>query len=332
MILATLPWCLAVPANKRHEAQEAIVCMADRVLEEVQARLQQAVDAEKSKLEELRATRVELEGTAQRSEAASNEACRGVEECEGRLAEAGSALENCRAAQQQAVLEEGQLRSELEQTIALKTELQEVLSGSLKTLRDGHYQDGEVAGMIEAVTSASVKSCMEVSLVATLPMSLAKRDRGAFDEMVIREAEQGIRGKIAALAEVAEAAAGPLSAHAEAVRAEQARLDAATSNQAHLLDGLHIIREGSSAAAATAAAARASVIELEAEFTRAAAAKSAREGELEHFCSYNVCIFKLLQSQAQVGVGARDAESTLRRGEPAKELPSTDTAAPLAGA
>merc|ERR1719394_2290259 len=114
--------------------------MADRVLEEVQARLQQAVDAEKSKLEDLRAARVELESAAQRSEAASNEACRGVEECEGRLAEAGCALEDCRAALQQALLDEGQLRSELEQTTALNMELV-ACSGSLQMLREGHYQN-----------------------------------------------------------------------------------------------------------------------------------------------------------------------------------------------
>merc|ERR1719362_2673123 len=74
MVLAILPWSIAVPADKRHAAQEAAVGMIGNVVETVQAALQKTVDAEASKVDELQGTRAELECAVQRTDSVDMDA------------------------------------------------------------------------------------------------------------------------------------------------------------------------------------------------------------------------------------------------------------------
>merc|ERR1719203_445599 len=56
MLLAMLPWSIAVPVDQRSEMQQGVVHMVDSVAGIVQAELQRAVDVETSKVDELKAT------------------------------------------------------------------------------------------------------------------------------------------------------------------------------------------------------------------------------------------------------------------------------------
>merc|ERR1719296_657713 len=127
MILAALPWSLAVPADQRHEVQQAVVRMTDEVLEAVVAKLDEMLASETVKLEELEGSKATLEEAAQKAEAAAAEAA--------------------------------------------------------------SFEDGEADALVEQVMAAGRDCSLEDLLLATLPACLARRERGAFDQQVLEQAE-----------------------------------------------------------------------------------------------------------------------------------------------
>merc|ERR1712039_419726 len=132
--------------------------------------------------------------------------------------------------------EEKRLRAELEQTRTQVSELQEVVSGSFARLKDGSYEDSEAERLVQTVIAVSASCCLEESLALSLPTALAKRERGAFDEAVIGQAEQSFQGKLDSLRDIVEAAEGPLAVQVSASQTAQAELDAAMDDQAQAVD------------------------------------------------------------------------------------------------
>lgn len=295
MVLAVLPWSLAVPSDQRHAAQHAVVRMVDEVVETVHAELQRVAKAAADKVDELEASRADLDAGVLQSQAAHAEAERSVNESKGQLAAAGAEVPKCREALRGAVTVEVDRESELQQALSLKSQLEDVLSGSLKQLVDGDYEDDGANGLIQVVTAAGAKSGLEESLMATLPLSLAKRERGGFDDVVISEAEKAIGGQIAALHEVAESAAATHAEQASAVQAAQTFLEAAERDLKLAAEGLRGAQEADSLAAASVEVAKVKAADQENTLAQAIGVRDAKQQELNQFRDYNMCIFTLMR-------------------------------------
>lgn len=307
LLLATLPWSLGVPVNKRRESQQDVVLMMGGVYEHVQAELQRALDVEASKVNEMRVAQAELASAAERAETASVEARSAVEDQEKTLAQASSTLVEAGKVAEAAEREGARLLAEVSQTRSLKLELKEALSGSFMRCKGLEFEDGEVDSLMQTVLAAAAKCCMEEALVTTLPISLSKRERRPFDQQVICAAEDCIQGKITALGEAVEAATAADEAQAQVAREAREVADAAAGDEAQALQELSKRQAEACEAAAQAGAGRVAATEFDTKLAPALEVQGVRQGELDHFRSYNVFLFELLRDRTTKDVAKESA-------------------------
>jgi len=335
MILAALPWSLAVPADQRHEVQQAVVRMTDEVLEAVVAKLDETLASETGKLEELEGSKATLEEAAQKAEAAAAEAASEVAAREAGRGEAQVAEAARGAAVQEAETAEQKVAAELEATKASVVRFEEVLATSFAKLKAASFEDGEADALVEQVMAAGRDCSLEDSLLATLPACLARRERGAFDQQVLEQAEQSLRQKVASLGEAKAASEGQLGTCQAAAGAAKGELEAATVAQSEVADQLRSAEEQRAAADTAAAEARRAVDEFQASVAEAQAAKEKSREAAEGFRSYNLFMFQMLRdattqkasepAAAEEQQQQQEADAAM---EPAAEVPAA--AAPAA--
>merc|ERR1719433_725119 len=82
MLQAMVPWSLCVAADERVGVQAAAVRMLGEVVEDIQAKLQAAVDAERAGASAAETERAKLEASVERAEAALADKKTGVSKCE----------------------------------------------------------------------------------------------------------------------------------------------------------------------------------------------------------------------------------------------------------
>merc|ERR1719251_277809 len=80
---------------------------------------------------------------------------------------------------------------------------------------------------------------IEESLATALPSCLAKRERGSFDQVVIGQAEEALRCKVASLGEMIVQSQEQLSTRRASAQAAHEELEAARSMQAQAADRQH---------------------------------------------------------------------------------------------
>lgn len=307
MILAALPWSLAVPADQRHESQQAIVRMISEIVEAVMAKLQETLASETGKVDKLESRKTALDDAAQKAEADTVEASGIVEGSQARLSQAQEAQAAKTAAVQDAEAAEKRVAAELEATRASITEFEEVLTNSFAKLRDATFEDGEAEALVEKVMAMGRACSMEDSLLATLPACLARRERGAFDQQVLEQAEQTLRQKVAGFGEASVASEAQLATCQASVGTAKGELEAAVGAQSKAAEQLRSAEEQDSTAAAAAAEARRAMNEFQARVAEAQATTEQSREAAEAFKSYNVFMFEML----------RDA--TTKKAEPSTE-------------
>jgi hypothetical protein len=222
-------------------------------------------------------------------------------------------------------LEGKRMETELADTQSLAVQFNAVLSGSFTSLKEGVFEDAEVENMVEKVMDMVKRSGMEESLVTTLPPCLGKRERGSFDQVVIGQAEEGLRGKAVALAEVVLQSEEQLSVQKSAAEAACAELVAMQAVQTQTVDELHGLQQVSKIALEKAVEAKRTVMDLEAKQARAKTHLVAKRSESETFRSYNMFMFELLRDQkaskpsAEAVVEAPNMQPVEHTEEPAQE-------------
>jgi len=326
MILAALPWSLAVPADQRHEAQQAIVRMTSEIVEAVMAKLQESLAAETGKVDELEGSKTTLDDTAQKAEAAAAEASGIVEGSQARLAQAQEAQAAKTAAVQDAEAAEKRVAAELAATRASITEFEEVLTNSFAKLRDATFEEGEAEALVEPVLAMGRACSMEDSLLATLPACLARRERGAFDQQVLEQAEQTLRQKVAGFGEAAVASEAQFATCQASVGAAKSELEAAVGAQSEAAEQARSAEEQSSTAAAAAAEARRAVTDFQAKVAEAQATKEQSREAAEGFKSYNVFMFEMLRDATSQKAEPSTEEAVM---EPAAEAEADEPAAAI---
>jgi len=196
-------------------------------------------------------------------------------------------------------VEERRLRAEFEMTSAQSSELEKAIVEDFARLRDGSYQDSEAEGLVQKVMAVSAKFSLEQSLMMSLPATLAKRERGSFDEVVIGQAEQSLRGELDSIGAAVAAASAQLAAHAAATQMAQSELENALADQMQAADTLCGAQDAQSKGKSDEEAAKCDLTQIESKLAAATAVHQTKCGELEQFSAYNVSIFNLLRDRVQ---------------------------------
>jgi len=297
LLLATLPWSLAVPADLRHEAQQGVVNMVDEVANAVHAKLQQHVELEVTKVDELESSKAALTDEVEHAEVAALEAGTLVQECKDRFSEAEAEVTDKQVASNDIDAEVKQMDAQLEETRTLAGQFEDVLSSAFPSLREGGFEESEAQGLVDRVMAIVSKSNLEESLTATLPPCLAKRERGSFDLVVMGQAEEALRAKATAVKEALGQPEEQLSVRKAAAQAACADLQAASVAQAEAAAQLSSAQEASKAALEKAAEAKLAVSNFEANLAEAKSKLEKKRSELDTFSTYDLFMFQLLRDQ-----------------------------------
>lgn len=223
MLGASLPGCIGVPKEKRHQFQEEVAGMVGEVLGKSEERLKASLAAEEEKLAAVTGQQAELEAAAKAAadelsakEEASQAASATAQEAARGVADAQKALT---AAETKKV--EGTVK--FQSTEARKAKLASALKDAYLPLKEGTCESAKEA--LAQVMSAGKDFGFDPTLLGAFPSAAPKApaDRGNFDNLVIQQLESEFERCTSALEETIaalEPAAKELQAEVEAKAAE----------------------------------------------------------------------------------------------------------------
>lgn len=231
MLKAIIPWSICVPSDARGESQAACINMLIEVHEKVQQGMQEAIDAETSKVAEVEESGLTFEERMKEAEERSAETKTIVEERTKALAEASESLFAARTAVTDAKVEQTRGDADIKKIQADQTEFGEALNNCMKSLKAGDWKDEEGPQILKALTKAVNKLTLEESLKTALMNGGLKRERGPFDVMVLDQVEEALQSKMSELAEQAAPLAGASEERAAKVQAAESELESMTATQ-----------------------------------------------------------------------------------------------------
>jgi len=306
MMQAMVPWSVCVARDERHEVQVGAAKMIEEVVDRIRQKLRENLEVENASVTESDAKRAGLQSGVQAAETALTEASAVAEKHKIELNEASTSLLKRKQDFADAEGKAQKENSELEQSRSQKVELETVLEGSFKKLKDGDFEHGKADSLFEPVKALLAKLDLDESLVTALPSTLMKHDRGDFDKVVVGQFEDSLRTKISEIAKTLEGAATSAAATTAIVEAARADVDKAAAEQQEVASQFGAARKAHAKAAADVEAAKAHVTEYEPEYAKATATRDAQKAELEVFDTYNVVMFEMLRDR--ISKQAQDAK------------------------
>lgn len=324
MLLAMLPWSLCIPQDERHEVQTGTVKMVQELVESIQAKMQKAIEVENAALGEQDEKKAEFQKSVQLAETNLAQATAAADERKGELAEVSAVLLKQKHALADAEAKQKKENAELNKTQAQKLELEKVLADNFQKLKDGDWQPGQEEGLFKPLKALIAKTgdlSLDESLVNSLPLSLMKRDRKGFDQVVVDKFGETLNEKIDELGKSIDAMVGPAAANTAAVEEARAALDKAGTEQQEVASKFGAAQESCAKASAKVEEAKRAVVAFEPEFAKATAARKEKEDQLESFNEYNVCMFQMLvdrvskkKEEAEAQAPQADAEPVVAEG------------------
>jgi len=151
--------------------------------------------------------------------------------------------------------------------------------------------------LVQKVMAIVKQSNVEESLATTLPPCLAKRERGTFDQVVIGQAEEALRGKAATLGEAIARSEEQLVARKSTAQAACAELDAAKLTHGLAIHEFRTAQETSQGVLENSVQAKSVFKQFEANLAELESKLDAMRNELETFCTYHIVMFNLLRDQ-----------------------------------
>lgn len=312
MLKAAIPGCLDVPTEERQEIQAQIVQMIGEVLEGIEAKLQEVLEAERSKVAGAETSKGDLGAKVSEAEACFEEAKQVVDKKKQALADATMDMTNAKTtlSEKQEVQRDGD--KSLIHAREAKDALDEVVEGELQAIKAGtpgaHYT--AVLPVLQTLT-------LDESLMTALPSTCMKApsDRGAFDHMVIEQLEKSLSDRGSELAKTLEDGAPAAAERAADVEAAQSNLTALTEAQMKAAAELALAQASQQEASATVDADKVAVRNFEPEHQKAVQACEEKAADLENFRAYNLACFKMLRDKTAVKVVAEASPEV-------KELPA----------
>jgi len=297
MLLAMLPWSLCVPSDERGEAHIEAVKMVEEVVASIQAKMQEAIQSESARVGDLDEKKTSLQADISSAQAALAEAVAAVDGQKAQLAETSAALLQQRRAFGQAEAKKAKDAAELEQIEAQKLEVEKVISDNFRKLKSGEWQVGEEDGLFQPVQALIAKLDLDESLMTSLPVSLKKKERGAFDQVVVDQCEEKLNAKVDELVATISTMRSTATGNAATVEELKAALEEAQGKQQAVATQFGDAQEISTKAAAKVKEAEGVLAAFEPEYARATAVREEKVAELQGFEDYHMCILKTMVEQ-----------------------------------
>mmetsp|Transcript_18800 Transcript_18800/g.52059 ORF Transcript_18800/g.52059 Transcript_18800/m.52059 type:complete len:372 (+) Transcript_18800:1-1116(+) len=293
MLLACIPKAFGTASDDRHETQAIMVKMVGEVLEEVQAKLQQAVDVEQAKVGGIESRKGQLETTLASAEAQLAVTAQEAKAKEATMAEATNAEQSAKALLQEK--QEAQKTGDAAIVLAQeeKTTIEQVMATSLHAIVEGQSDDA----VRHCSALAPFLKDVDESLMSALPSSCMKKisERGSFDAMVLDQIGTHFKDKFAALSRALDEAAPAAQQRAAAVAEAQAELNGASALRQTAAVGLNVAKAAEQSALVALQVAKDALAAHEPEYLQATGARDDKAAELENFKLYNMASFELLR-------------------------------------
>jgi hypothetical protein len=194
--------CLAVPKEDRHTYQEQVIQMLTEVMEGLEAAFNTKIAEAEKKVAASDVDKAAKEAAEKAASEALEAKKTAAEEAKTASAEAIEAAKAAKAALQAATDAQKAGDAELE-AAGSKKEKVEAGKGFLDAIKAGTVEEGKGSEAIEEVVSIAKNFGFDGTLITTLPSALGKApgDRGTFDEMVFKQADDLLVKQIARLAD-----------------------------------------------------------------------------------------------------------------------------------
>mmetsp|Transcript_117631 Transcript_117631/g.219972 ORF Transcript_117631/g.219972 Transcript_117631/m.219972 type:complete len:379 (+) Transcript_117631:75-1211(+) len=303
MMMAIVPGSLGVAADQRHDAQEAVIGMIERMFEEIKAKMTADIEEQKglmaaaeSKKENSAEAVAEVQSRLAVSEASSTEKMKLLEAADSVVKEKLEFLGAAKNRQAEGDKELAPVKTEKEQyENADKAEFKFLLEGEPR-------EEDEVKKQYDVVKPLIDKLGLDESLGASVftAISKAPSDRGQFDNMVAEQLTKEWKDKMAKLEEELTAGAPAKAERAEEVQAAQGEVEKAQAEQSGAQAELTVAKEAAAAVTNELKVAQAALSSSEAELKKASQAVDAKVAELQQFEAFNVECFTTLKNKTSV--------------------------------
>jgi len=309
MLLAAIPGSLGTPSDLRHETQHAFVKMIGQALEEVLARMQQALDDQKTKLEEFENSKSTLMGKVTEGKDALAEADNTQQSKKSALADKAQALQDAKTALEEK--KEAQRTGDIavEEASKLKSALDQVLDVDLKAIVEGELESVDAGAHYKTLEPFFGDLILDDSLKTALPITCVKpkADRGHFDIMVISELQKCFAKKADELSQMLAEALPKKAERDAAVEAAETHVKDAQDSQNTAAEELMSAKGSWRQAFKTVKLAEAEVAAYEPERLKVQGEKDAKAAILDNFKQYNLGSFELLRDQTSKPIVAQQA-------------------------
>jgi len=286
----------------------------------IRARMQDAVQAESARVADLDGRKAGLQAAVSNAEGDLAAVVAVVDAKKNELAEASAWLLQQKRALVEAEDKTKQDATNLEEIQARKVGMEAVISESFQKLKSGEWQLGEEDELFKPTQTLIAKLVFDESLVSSLPVSLKKKERGAFDQVVVAKFEEALADKVGDLVAVISSIQTTVTANEVAVEESKAALDVAQVKQQAVASEFGAAQESSTKAATSVKEAQDVLAAFEPEYLGATAARQEKQEELEGFEAYHLCILSTMVERV----------SKKREAELAQEVAAAASAAGVA--
>jgi len=298
MLTTMIPKSLCVPLDERHQLQTQCVEMLGEAIREVQAKMQEAIDAEQAEVVKVESTKYELEGELQQAKVMLTQKQEKLTASDNVLAEASKSVLSAKATLTSSQDEKNTFESGCMQIRSDKEAFEHVSANDLNKLCGGTWEEGNAQKHFDAVAALFGKFTLEESLLSVLPGSLMKKpaERGSFDHMAVTQLDESIQGKLRELTSAVEQQAPQAQERDAAVASAQKAYDEASEEQKKAAGAMSVAQDEEKTAIAAVKAAEAAVDSAEAELKKVGVVRDQKKNEFEVF-EYSVGCFNQLKER-----------------------------------
>lgn len=305
MLLTMVPKSLCVPSDERHALQVQGVDMIGKAMQEVQTKMQEAIEAEQATVTKTEGKKSELESDLQKAMETLTKEQEKLGASKKVLQEATESLSSAKTDLASKLLEQANFDDRCTAIKADKEMFERVSANDLKVLLEGVWEDGKAQAHFDVLAGLFGKFELEESLRSVLPGSLLKKpeERGTFELMAVKQLEESIKGKLGELT-IAVDQQVPQAQELEVAAASAQKIcDQASEAEKVAVSTVSACQEQEKIAMAAVTSAEQALGAGEAEFKSAGEVRDLKKAELEAF-QHNLECYGQLKEKATAAAGA----------------------------
>lgn len=317
MLLAAVPHSLGTPSDLRSEAHHTFVRMIGEALDDVQVKLQQAVDEQTAAVQEAENSKSSLMLKLAEEKEALAKSDEIVQSKQSALDEKSVLLSEANAAMLEKTEAQRAGHAAFDNANKQKASLEEAIQTNWKPIYDGDCTEDDANAHFKSLESFFNELNLDDSLKTASPVTCVKpkAQRGAFDDLVIEQIQKAFTVKVtdfSGLFDEAGTKKAELDAAAEAADAIVKDADAQSQAAASELASAQASMQEASDAVKMA---ESNVAAHEQELLNVTGQKETMAAVLNEFVQYNKGNFELLKDQVSKTAAVPEDHAEMQDGE-----------------